>query len=207
MTDRQELKPQIVQEGEVLFVIRRTDMNRAIREVRTNCKGVPDANTVYLLVSEYAMTVRAVGMESEYPVNGIRPGTFQMPIAVLRRIISMRPTKEFALHVQQGAISSGSSTVRHPAIRLSTIPDVRVSVPIDASNFDLLVIGRLLEEAELDKQGLGDRIAKARERYQKDIAIASSCLTQYHVRQADLEVLIDRLLKEAEPAVKAAIYA
>jgi hypothetical protein len=195
VTDDQESKPQIVKEGEVLFVIRRTDMNRAIREVRTNCKGSPDASTVYLLVSEYAMTVRAVGMESEYPVNGIRPGTFQMPIAALRRITSMRPT------------SSGSSTVRHPAIRLSTIPDVRVSVPIDASNFDLLVIGRLLEEAELEKQGLLDRITKARERYQKDIAIAAACLTQYHVRQGDLEVLIDRLLKEAEPAVKSAIYA
>ena len=207
MKDHQESKPQIVKEGEVLFVIRRTDMSRAIREVRTNCKGVPDTNTVYLLVSEYAMTIRAVGMESEYPVNGIHPGTFQVPIAVLRRITSMRPTKELALHVQQGAISSGSSTVRHSAIRLSTIPDVRVSVPIDASNFDLLVIGRLLDANELEKQGLTERVSKAREQFKKDIAYAASFLAHYRVSKDELEALLDRIFNESEPTIKAAIFA
>lgn len=206
MKDDQETKPQIVKEGEVLFVIRRTDLNRAIRGVQTNCKGNPDASTVCLLVSEYAVTVRAVGMESEYPVDGIRPGTFETPIAALRRITSMRPTKEIALHVQQGAISSGSSTVRHPAIRLSIIPDVRISIPIDASDFDLLVVGRLLGQTELERQGLSNRVAKSRERLQRDLTVAASLLVRYHLGQRELELLIDRLLKDAEPTVKAAIY-
>lgn len=207
MTDHQEPDPQIVKEGEVLFVIRRTDLNRAVREAQTNCRGNADADTVYLLVSEYAITVRTLGMESEYPVDGIRPGTFETPIAPLRRITNMRTTKKIALHVQQGAISSGSSTVRHPAIRLSVVPDVRVSVPVDVSEFDLLVIGRLLGQAELERQGLSKRVAKSRERLQRDLATAAALLTKYRVGQPELQSLIDRLLRDAEPTVKAAIYA
>jgi hypothetical protein len=203
----QESKPEMLQKGEVLFVIRRADLNRALREIQTNCKGFSDVNSVHMLISEFAVTVRVVGMESEYPVNGIQPGTFQMPIAVLQRIAGMRDTKEVALHVQEGAVSSGSSTVRHPAIRLSTIPDVRVNVPIDASVFDLLVIGRLLDEKELEKQGLSERISKARERFERDLSLAATCLSHYFVKREDLEILIDRLQKEAEPSVRAAIYA
>jgi len=207
MTLEEEKKPQMLRKGEVLFVVRRADLNRAIREIHTNCKGISDVDSVHMLVSEFAVTVRVVGMESEYPVNGIQPGTFQMPIAVLRRIASMRQTKELALHVQEGVVASGSSTVRHPAIHISTIPDVRVSVPIDASVFDLLVIGRLLDEKELEKQGLTQRISKARERFQRDLSVAASCLSRYRVKQEDLVALIERLQQEAEPSVRAAIYA
>lgn len=207
MTSNREDKPSMLKDGEVLFMIRRTDLNRAIRELQTNCKGFKDVTSVHLLVSEYAMTVRAVGMESEYPVNGIQPGTFQLPIAVLRRIANMQQTKELALHIQAGAVSSGSSTVRHTAIRLASIPDLRVSVPIDASAFDLLVIARLLDVREIEKQGLTERISKAREQFHKDITYAASYLTHYHVTKDELETLLDRIFKESEPAIKAAIYA
>lgn len=207
MTSSREGEPTMLKDGEVLFVIRRADLNRAIRELQTNCKGFKDVSSVHLLVSEYAMTVRAVGMESEYPVNGIQPGTFQMPIAVLRRIANMQHTKELGIHIQAGAVSSGSSTVRHPQIRLASIPDLRVSVPIDASAFDLLVIGRLLDVKELEKQGLTERVSKAREQFNKDIAYAASFLTRYRVTKDELEALLDRTLKESEPAIKAAIYA
>jgi hypothetical protein len=207
MTSNREGKSSMLKDGEVLFVIRRTDLNRAIRELQTNCKGFKDVSSVHLLVSEYAMTVRAVGMESEYPVNGIQPGTFQMPIAVLRQIAKMQQTKELALHIQSGAVSSGSSTVRHSEIRLSSIPDLSVSVPIDASAFDLLVISRLLDVRELEKQGLTERVSKAREQFNNDLAYAASFLTRYRVSKDDLGGLLDRIFKESEPAIKAAIYA
>jgi hypothetical protein len=207
MTLHQEDKQRMVKDGEVLFIIRRTDLNRAIREVQANCKGFPDIKTVNLLVSEFAITVRSVGMESEYPVNGIQPGTFQMPITVLKRIASMRDTKELALHVQEGSVDSGSSTVRHPEIHLSSIPDLRVSVPIDAPLFDLLVIGRLLDAAELEKQGLTQRIAKARAQLHRDVGIASSCLSRYSISRHDLEALLEQVMKKAEPTIRAAIYA
>jgi hypothetical protein len=207
MTSSRKGEPSMQKDGEVLFVIRRTDLNRAIRELQTNCKGFKDVNSVHLLVSEFAMTVRALGMESEYPVNGIQPGTFQMPIAVLRRIANMQQTKELALHIRSGAVSSGSSTVRHSEIRLSSIPDLRVSIPINASAFDLLVIGRLLDPKELDKQGLTERVSKAREQFDKDIGYAASFLARYRVNKGELEALLDRIFKESEPTIKAAIYA
>lgn len=200
-------RPEMLKKGEILFVMRRADLNQAIRGIQTNCKGISDVNSVQMLISEFAVTVRVVGMESEYPVNGIQSGTCQMPIAVLRRIAGMRDTKEVAFHVQEGAVSSGSSTVRHPAIRLSTIPDIRVNVPIDASVFDLLVIGRLLDAKELERQGLSERISKARERFERDLSLAVTCLSHYCVKRKDLETLTDRLQKEAEPSVRAAIYA
>lgn len=207
MTTGIERKPGIVGKGEALFVIRRKELNRAIRELQTNCKGSKDINSANLLISEFAMTVRAVGMESEYPVDGIQPGTIQIPIAVLRQIAGMSETKELALHIQNGAIRSGSSTVRHPEIRLGTIPDVRVSIPIDASVFELLVIGRLLGDPELGRQGIAERVLKAREQYSRDIAFAASCLSRYKVKPDDLDKVIDRIMTDSEPAIKSAMYA
>lgn len=207
MTTELDCKPGIVGPGEVLFVIRRSELNRAIRELRTNCKGFKDILSANLLVSEFAMTVRAVGMESEYPVDGIQPGTFQIPIAVLRQIAGMSETKELALHIQNGAVRSGSSTVRHPEILLGAIPDVRINIPIDASVFELLVISRLLGEPELGRQGIAERVLKAREQYKRDIAFAASCLSRYKVKPDDLDGLIDRIMTDSESAIKSAMYA
>ena len=39
------------------------------------------------------------------------------------------------------------------------------------------------------------------------IAYAASFLAHYHLSKDELEALLDRILKESEPAIKAAIYA
>ena len=144
MRQQREGKPQMLKDGEVLFEIRHADLKRAIRQVQANAKNAPDVKSVNILVSEFAMTVRSLGIESEFPVVGIQPGTFHIPIAVLKQIASMQQTDTVALAIKQGEVSAASSKVRHPGIHLSRIPDLRISVPVDVSNFDLLVIGRLL---------------------------------------------------------------
>ena len=69
------------------------------------------------------------------------------------------------------------------------------------------MIGRLLDVRELERQGLTERVSKAREQFNKDIAYAVSFLTSYRVGKDELEALLDRIFKESEPAIKAAIYA
>jgi hypothetical protein len=73
-------EPGMLKRGEVLFEIRHADLMRAIRQVQANAKNAPDVKSVNILVSEIAMTVRSLGIEAEFPVVGIQPGTFQTPI-------------------------------------------------------------------------------------------------------------------------------
>jgi hypothetical protein len=118
----------------------------------------------------------------------------------------MQQTTKVALAINEGEVSAASSTVRHPGIRLARIPDLRVSVPVDASSFDLLVIGRLLSPDELQRQGLAERVAKAGEKLKKDVRFAVSFLSRYNVTEDDLEALIERIQKKAEPRLRAAVF-
>jgi len=206
MTQPQLDKPQMLRDGEILFEIRHADLMRAIRQVQANAKHAPDIKSVDILVSEIAMTVRSVGIESEFPIVGIQPGTFQMPIAVLKQIAAMQKTTVIALSIRVGEVSAASSTVRHPKISLSRIPNLRISFPVDVSDFDLLVIARLFNPDELQRQGLADRVSKTREKLTKDVRYAATLLSSYHVTKEDLEAVIERIQKEAEPRLRAAVF-
>ena len=196
----------MLEDGEVLFEIRHADLKRALRQVQANARNAPDVKSVNILVSEFAMTVRSLGIESEFPVVGIQPGTFHIPIAVLKQIASMQQTTRVALSIRDGEVSAASSKVRHPGIHLSRIPDLRISVPVDVSNFDLLVIGRLLSPEELQRQGLAERVSKSREKLGKDIRYAATLLSSYYVTEEDLVAVDERIQREAEPRLRAAVF-
>ena len=146
-------------------------------------------------------------MESEYPVNGIRPGTFTMPVAVCAesQVCGQQKNWRFTYNKEQFHRDHPPSGILQSASQ--RYPDVQVGVPIDASNFDLLVIGRLLDANELEKQGLSQNASKAREQFKKDIAYAASFLAHYRVSKDELEALLDRIFNESEPTIKAAIFA
>lgn len=127
---------------EVIFTIRRADAKRALKEIQANRGREGKTDLIHVLVSEYAATFRAVGTESECPVHGIIPGTAHIPIPVFEKALDMRNTNELQLRITDGAVFSGKSSVRHGAITVGTIPDTRISVPVDSSPLDLLVIER-----------------------------------------------------------------
>jgi hypothetical protein len=187
---------------DVVFAIRRADLKKALKELKANRGRAGMADLVYLLVSGYAATFRAPGTESEYPVHGIAPGTARLPIAVLERITEMRTSVELELRVADGEISCGKARVRHTAITLGGIPDMRISVPIDASAFALVVISRVLGNAAVIEQGIGSSIARARQQMDRAISNAASSLAPFGVTEVDIQSLVERAIEKAQEGVR-----
>jgi len=191
---------------DVVFTIRRADLKRAIKELKVNRGGEGTDDLIYLLVSEYAATFRAVGTESEYPVNGIGPGCAQLPIVVLERIAEMRTSTELQLRVTAGAVLCGSATVRNRAITLGQIPDTSIRVPIDPSDFELIVIGRVLGDLVAAEQGLQSRLECARAELRLAICAAAMNVASYGVSESDIELLIEKAIKDAESRITKGLY-
>jgi hypothetical protein len=176
-----------------------------LKEIEANrgrdCKG----DLVHVLVSEYAVTFRAVGTESEYPVHGISPGAAQLPIPVLDKAIDMRSTSEIQLRITDGAIFCGKAALRHPRVSVGTIPDTSISVPVNASPLDLLVIERILGKDAVADQGLVSRLQKAKEGLPVALSRAAEQLIPYGVSSSDLAFLVEKVIREAEPKVRVAL--
>jgi hypothetical protein len=192
---------------EVLFTIRRTDALRALKEIKANRGKYTREDHVHLLVSEYAVTFRAVGTEADYPVNGITPGAAEVPFIALEKAISMRNTHEIQLRVVDGVIYCGKASVKHPGIRVGIIPDVSLSVPINASPFELLLIERILGKDAAVDQGLTSRLLQASTNLPMAIKRAATELAPYGISDEDIRLLIESKMKEAEPRVRAALVA
>ena len=192
---------------EVLFTIRRADALRALKEIKANRGKYTQQDSVHLLVSEYAVTLRAVGTEADYPVNGITPGVAELPIITLEKAVSMRTTHEIQLRVNDGVIYCGKASVKNPEIRVGVIPNVRISIPINASPFELLVIERVLGKDAAIDQGLTSRLIQASTNLPTAVQRAASELAPYGVTELDILTLIEQKIKEAEPRVRAALVA
>jgi hypothetical protein len=192
---------------DLVFTIRRADAKRALKEIQANRGREGKDDLIHVLVSEYAVTFRAVGTQSEWPVHGISPGAAQLPIPVLEKAIDMRSSTELQLRITDGAIFCGKASVRHGAIAVGNIPDVRISVPVNSSPFDLLVMERLLGERAMVEQGLASRLQNAKIGLPVALAKAAKELHPYGVSADDLETLIETAMREAEPRVKAALSA
>jgi len=187
------------------FTIRRDDLKQAIKQLQANRGRDARTDAVNVLVSEYAVTFRAVGTEVEYPVHGISPGSAKLPLPVLDRICGMRTGKELQLHISEGVIVCGAATVRHEGISLGFIPDQSISVPLDASVFDLLAIGKILGKDMAQEQGLASRIKKAQGQREEALRLAAGHLEPYGVTSEQLEDLIEQALEAAEPKIRAAL--
>jgi hypothetical protein len=191
---------------DVVFTIRRKDLMQVLRQLKANRGRLSDTDLVSVLVSEYAATFRALGTDSEYPVHGIAPGVVQMPIEMLDRIPKMRTSDELELHFKAGEVLCGKSAVRHNAITLGHIPDIRVQVPIDPSPFELVVIGRVLGDALVAEQGLEDRLQKAAAQMNLAISSATSCLGSFGVSEAGVKLLVEAAIEDAKADIRKGVF-
>ncbi len=94
------------------------------------------------------------------------------------------------------------AAVRHSEVSLCKIPDTRISVPIDASPFEVVVIGHLLGEGGVAEQGLQSRVEKATQDMRFAISQAASSLAAFGVTQSDVELLVEKAIKDAEPRIR-----
>lgn len=197
----------IKMENDVVFVIRHEDLGRAVKEIQANRGYYSKTDLVYVLVSACAATFRATGTESGCPVRGITSGTAQLPIAVLDRIVKMRSADDLEIRIAKGVVVCGKATIRHEAITLGKIPDLSVSMPIDPSYFELIVIGRIMGEAGAAEQGLQSRLVEARREMRSDISKAAGILADYRVAESDIELLVEKKMRDAEPSIKKGLSA
>lgn len=119
----------------------------------------------------------------------------------------MRTTREVELRVADGVVLCGKAKLRHQAITLGRIPDWKVIVPIDPSRFELLVIGRVLGEAAGAEQGLQSRLEEAKQELQVAISRAAGILAEYRVTESDIELLVERAVRDAEPSIRKGLSA
>ena len=192
---------------DVVFTIRRADAKRAPKQIQANRGREGKDDLIHVLVSEYAATFRAVGTESEWPVHGISPGAAQLPIPVFEKAIDMRSTNELQLRITDGAIVCGKASVRHEAVTLGKIPDIRISAPIDSSPLELLVIEHVLGQSGMADQGLTARVKEAQNRLSLALAKSTEELRPYGVSAQDLCSLVENAIQEAVPRIRVALSA
>ena len=95
----------------------------------------------------------------------------------------------------------GKAAVKHNDVSVGQIPDTCISMPINASPFELIVIGRILGETAVTEQGLQSRLDKATEEMRHSISRAASNLANFGVTQSDVELLVEKAIKDAEPGI------
>jgi len=116
-------------------------------------------------------------------------------------VVNMRSSPELELRIADGAVFCGKATVRHNQISVGSIPDTAISVPIDASPFELVVIGQVLGEAAVVEQGLQSRLEGVKVEMRFAISRAASNLAAFGVKQSEVELLVEKAIKDAEPRI------
>jgi len=177
------------------FKTRVADMKNATKQLLVNRGQFKDTDIADLLVSECVATFRAVGTTTEIPVHGTSPGTARLPLPVLKMIASTAGTfksKAIKLVIEDGAIKIGSFKHRNPEIRLGSLPDQRIDLPVDASLLDTLGIGAILGEATIEEQGLTNRILEAWEKANRAITSAAGTLADLGVSEQQIRELVEQ---------------
>ncbi|MFZ0801791.1 MAG: hypothetical protein WBQ09_10925 [Terriglobales bacterium] len=176
------------------FRIRVRDLAKATKHLLFNRAQFADTDFADILVSETGATFRAVGTDTEVPVNGTQPGTARLPLRVLNQIPGLaRSYKERDIQISfvAGVMTVGRTKVRHQDIVVGLIPDQSVSLPPDASVLDTLAVARLLSPEEIVEQGLRERVEFAQEQATDAIAKATFALAEFGVSPEQLRALVD----------------
>lgn len=70
----------------VEFIVQTADLRLATSQLKANRGQRKDSDFVDILVSECAATFRAVGTETEVPVEGKTPGSVRLPLRIVDNI-------------------------------------------------------------------------------------------------------------------------
>ncbi|MGA2234257.1 MAG: hypothetical protein ABSG23_02210 [Terriglobales bacterium] len=178
----------------VEFVIRTADLRQAIGQLKANRGKYSESDFVDILVSESVAIFRAVGTESEAPVNGKIPGPVRVPLSTLGQIseaVTTFKAKELLFHCEPGAIKVGTWSVKNDDIKVGTIPDRRLNLPIDISVLDTLALAKILTRREINEEGMRARVDEALKTRQFAVADALAALQTLEITERQLQSLVD----------------
>ena len=184
----------------VEFVIRLADLTRATKELRVNREDHLETDSMDILVSECAATFRAVGTESEAPVNGKHPGTVRIPLKIwdqIQRAARTFKVKELTFTCEPGVVRIGKWCAKHPDIELGHMPDMRLSLPVDISVLDTLALARILTPEQLVEQDMRARVEEAETVRTRAVAAAAAALQPLGITEGQLQRLADTHLGDA----------
>jgi hypothetical protein len=184
----------------VEFVVQAADLRQATNQLKANRGKYNDSDFVDILVSESVAIFRAVGTESEVPVDGKRPGSVRVPLKIVHKIgeaLTTLKTKELAFHCEPGIIKVGTFSLKHPEIELGRIPDQRLDLPIDMSVLDTLALAKILTYRKIDEEGMRARVDEALKTRQFAVADALAALQAIEITEPQLQSLVDAHVKDA----------
>jgi len=183
---------------EVAFTIRRAELKRVFRELDVNRGSEGKDDLASIVVWGATATFRAPGTEAECAVEVIEPGAVQLAVELLDSISDLAETAKLELHFREGVVACGRVKVRRGSITLGTVPDSRIQVPIDLSNFELLVVEKILGKELAKGQGLQSRIEKAKKEMNGAVARASSALADFGVNEDGVRRLVEAAMEDAK---------
>lgn len=184
----------------VEFVVQADDLRQATDQLKANRGEYRDSDFVDILVFQSVAIFRAVGSESEVPVDGQRPGSVRVPLRILDKIgeaLLTLKTKDLAFHCEPGIVKIGTFSLKHPDIELGRIPDQRLDLPIDMSLLDTLALTKIFTPLKIGEEGMQARVDAAHKSRQRAIADAAAALQPLEIEEWQVNHLVDCHIDDA----------
>jgi hypothetical protein len=184
----------------VEFVIQTADLRQATDQLKANRGKHTGSDFVDILVSESVAIFRAVGTESEVPVDGKHPGSVRVPLRIVDKIndaVTTLKTKELTFHCEPGIIKIGSFSLKHHDIELGKAPDQRLGLPIDLSVLDTLALAKILTFSQIVEEDMRARVQEATDTRARAVAAALAALQPLDITEGQLRGFVDALVQDA----------
>jgi len=184
----------------VEFIIEPTDLRQATSQLKANRGRHKETDFVDILVSECAATFRAVGAETEVPVEGKIPGSVRVPLRIVDKIEKAArsfKTAKLKFSCEPGVIKIEGLSLKHPDIQLGKLPDQRVSLPIDLSLLDTLALTKILTASQIVEEGMRERVEEAWGARTFALTNALTALRPLEVEDWQLSHLVDCHIEDA----------
>jgi hypothetical protein len=184
----------------VEFVVQTSDLRQATNQLKANRGVYNDSDFVDIEVSENVAIFRAVGTESEAPVEGNGPGSVRVPLRIVDKIAEALTTvrsERLPFHCEKGLIKVGTFSLRHREIKLTKASSLRLSLPINLSTLDTLALSKLLTSRRIFEEGMRARAEQAEYSRRAAIASAVDALKDIEIETRQLDHLVDCHIQQA----------
>jgi predicted XRE-type DNA-binding protein len=109
------------------------------------------------------------------------------------------------LLISEGCAKIESSVVRHPAITLGVQASAPISIPVNATDLDVLAASENVQREDLSAAGLEKRLERAIEAREVAIEDAFKALEPFAVQKSEISELVDKHIHKIAKDVKKAL--
>jgi hypothetical protein len=194
----------------VEFTVLISDLRLAASQLRVNRGEYRESDTVDILVSECAATFRAVGTETEVPIEGGHPGSVRLSLKALQNIKKVAfsfKKKRVRLKFEPRTVWIETFSQTHPDIELGGLPDPQLQIPLDVSVLDTLALAEILGPEGVVQEGMRARVEDAIKSRMSAVAQAVEALRPLGIMECQLHDLVDDQIAVAGERLRRVISA